>query len=174
MDKAEQRIWTRRLKIELEHNDLVEKRNAFYVLETAVPIGFLTLSIELKVLDAANPNAPYFLMFAAILFFGIHTQFVQRFDERIERNRGELDTLLRTLGARIEKVKPQLVQSDIAIKIWSASALTMIFGAIIESFIVFSFGLFLAVIAALRGSYEQWRTESAKKKTRRKRRKGHA
>jgi hypothetical protein len=120
LDAEEQVQWTKRLKIELEHNDLVEKRNASYVLETAIPLGFLTIFAQLGLIKL--DNLAYFVIFAGFLLYAFHALLTERYDRKLMVLRKELDGLLQNLEhLPIKEEEAKLLKPSVRIRIAIAS-----------------------------------------------------
>lgn len=151
--------WALRLKIELEHNDLIEKRNAALVLETAVPITLVTLAYETKVL--VLDNLPYFVIAAAIAFYCIHIMFTERYSQQLAKLRGELEQMvlsLQRVRRRRERAEPKRTVLHLVMAGGEAVFLLSFFTA---NFFMFVVGFAVASLAALTVIYQQREIVSA-------------
>ena len=105
MDEREQALSMKRLRIELEHKDLTEKRNALYIIMTGIPIAFLTISIQLKYIVLSNAA----IFVTAALEIGLVVYFfVEEYNRQLAEKRKELDELADGL-LNITDEKEQLI-----------------------------------------------------------------
>jgi hypothetical protein len=90
LDEREEALSMKKVKIELEHTDLLEKRNALYILMAGLPIAFLTITAQLNYIVISN--VAFFVVAAAEIMLAI-SWFSEGYNQQLAEKRKELDKL---------------------------------------------------------------------------------